>query len=809
MINLPPLFKEFRDAGALHSLVAIDTALDEQVFATKSGDLVVFLSLRGIDPECLNPGDIDGVTRRFETAIRVFDDRFRLYQYLFKRELPSLPGEHYTNPVVEEAARNRLRYLSEKADRLYTLDIVIAVVYEGYRDARNSKSGRVSATKRPLAALRQAFSLTETSGALSEELGEAREVLLGKVNTFAVQLREFMEVRILDKDEAFQVQGRLLNYDACKAGHVRLASNDFLDYRACNSSVECHREFLRLDDHYVAVLTLKEPPAQTFALMLSTLTELDSSFIVASEWKRQDPAKVRRLIQSKRRHFHNSKTSLGAQLSTGNAGPADVLVDDGAVALIRNLGASIEEIEVKSRYFGEFSLTVVLYEKDPAALRRQIAHCLKLFAAHDAQLTEERYNRFNAWLAVLPGNGTFNLRRLWLSNANYADLSLLFSPATGDVRNGQLHRDYLAVFEGSGGTPYFFNLHFQDVAHTFISGATGSGKSFLLNFLLTHLQKYEPMIRIFDLGGSYKNLTRLFGGSYLQVHSENRPFTINPFCLPPTKENLLFLFAWVRVLIESGGSPMHPDEEQDLFEQIENLYHVAPEQRRLSTLANIVHKNIRRPLQRWTQGGPYGSLFDNPQDTLTLSLFQTFDFEGMGEVKEALEPLLFYVLHRANTAINEEPDRFKVFVMDEAWRFFAHPVIRNYMIEALKTWRKKNACLILATQSAHDLIASAMLPVVMESCPTQIFLANPRMNREMYQQAFHLNDREVELIAGLVPKKELLVKRPDHSKVLRLDVDRKEYWIYTNSPSDTQRQRDAFERFGFEEGLEQLAKGIV
>jgi type IV secretory pathway VirB4 component len=38
------------------------------------------------------------------------------------------------------------------------------------------------------------------------------------------------------------------------------------------------------------------------------------------------------------------------------------------------------------------------------------------------------------------------------------------------------------VLETDQATPYFLNRHLQDVAHSLMVGATGAGKSFLLNF---------------------------------------------------------------------------------------------------------------------------------------------------------------------------------------------------------------------------------------------------------------------------------------------------------------------------------------
>lgn len=804
MVSLRRILKDYRDTGSLHSLVSIQAAIGDGVFITRSGDLVTLLTLRGIHYECLDAGQLEAIAHRFGSAVRVFDERFRLYQYLLKQLAPPLPFQHHGHPVVEEALVNRADDLASKPH--YSVEIYMAVVYEGWRPPVGL---RERLTPRAFAA-RHPFSTPKTIDSLTSGLDAARELITNKVATFATQLRDSTPTERLDNERAFRFLRRLLNYQPCKSDGVGLKYDRFVDFQACGSSLECHPEFLRLDEDYVRVLTLKEPPAKTFAHMLRRLLELPSNFVIASEWKPETPATVRRLIGSKRRHFHNLKTSLATHLSSSSpTTPQDRLVDDGAVALVDSLGGCLEEIEIHGRIFGQFSLSVVLYDQDAAALRRSVTECFKIFAMHDAQLIEERYNRLNAWLAVVPANSAFNLRRLWLSDENYADLSFLYTIDRGQVRNEHLRAEYLAVLEGPGDVPYFFNLHCGDVAHTLVLGATGSGKSFLLNFLITHLQKYQPFTYIFDLGGSYKTLTRLFEGSYLSVGAQERSFTINPFSLPPTPENLLFLFAFIRVLIESNHYRLSAEDERDLYEQIENLYSVSPEQRRLSTLSSILRRNMGGPLRKWVQGGPYGALFDNAEDTLSFARFQAFDFEGMDRTPDQLEPLLFYILHRANAAIGDvqQASVFKAFVMDEAWRFFRHPVIKAYIVEALKTWRKKEAAMILATQSGEDLIRSEMLPIALESCPTKLFLANAGIDRDTYRKAFHLNETEAELITNLIPKREMLLKQPEGSRRLALNVDRKGYWLYTNNPRDNQRKNEAFARYGFHEGLEQLARG--
>ncbi|MGA9671183.1 MAG: DUF87 domain-containing protein, partial [Terracidiphilus sp.] len=366
---------------------------------------------------------------------------------------------------------------------------------------------------------------------------------------------------------------------------------------------------------------------------------------------------------------------------------------------------------------------------------------------------------------------------------------------------------YLAVLESTHGTPYYLNIHSGDVAHTLLLGATGSGKSFTLSTTLQAVQKYDPLTFIFDLGGSYETLTRAFGGTYLNVGLKNPGFTINPFSLEATHANMNFLYLFLRVLIEAGGRyELTPEDEKALFAAIERAYKLPAEIRTLTNFASILGPLGER-LHRWTRAGQFGHLFDNPQDTLTFSRFQTFNFDGWSDYPDILEPLLFYVLQRASSEIEKPANTatFKVFVIDEAWIFLKNKTIRDWITRAEKTWRKKNAAMILATQSVVELAASDMLHIVNESCPTRIFLSNPNIDRRMYAEIFQLNDTQLELLESLVPKRELLLIQPSSTKKLVLEVDALGYWMATNNARDNMRKQDYFARFGPEQGLIRLA----
>lgn len=812
MLKLEEITKEWREAGSFAAQINLYGFWDEHAFLTKSGDLGVALKIGGLDHESLDSAGREYVVKRLEAAFRVLDERTRLYQAFFKHNRPEIVHGEYENPLVRATVRQRMAFLKQKEDRLYEIEIFWILMIDGsyWKQSLLHSLGRLP--KSPRTALKELKALlasnTERSF-LYEQIERDREALETKVQSLIGQLTDLTRIELLGAEKAFRLERRFVNFCPFKIQNARLRRQDLLDWQVCDSELEAYRGYLRLDDYYVRVLTLKELPSATWPLILGGLLDIPQNFHVITEWHPVDNARSRKEINKRRRHYHNSKTSFLSNLQDRqNSGPRDELVDDSKEAAVGELGQALTALGMEGKSFGELSLTVVIYDRERRKTDQAVAQFQKLFTQHDGQLYEERYNLLNAFFATVPGNRHFNLRRQWALNSNYADLSFLFTVDQGELWNAHLEREYLAVLESAHGTLYYLNLHSGEVAHTLILGATGSGKSFLLNFLLQSLQKYEPRVFIFDLGASYETLTRVFGGSYLNVGLKNPGFTINPFSLEPTDENLNFLYLFIKVLIESPGRyELTPLDERALFVAIERVYKLPPALRKLSNFASILGPLGER-LDRWTGSGQFGYLFDNAEDTLNFSRLQTFNFDGWSDYPDVLEPLLFYVLNRASQEI-EKPENaaiFKAFVIDEAWIFLKNRTIRDWITRAEKTWRKKNAAMVLATQSLVELAASEMLGIVNESCPAKIFLANPNMDRKFYAEVFKLNDTELEMAESLVPRRGLLLKQPHGSKLLRLEVDSLTYWIATNNSRDNLRKQEYFSRFGPEEGLLRLAQ---
>jgi type IV secretory pathway VirB4 component len=469
MLRLDRVIRPWNESGALNSQINLYGFWNDQAFLTKSGDLGIVLRVRGVDYESLDQTAKEYAVKRLEAALKTFGVGFHIYQYLFKTNRPNIPFHQYEDPVIQAAVDQRKEFFREKLDRLFDVEIFYAIVIEGTR----SQTGIAAALSRlphdpkgGLQELKTQFSNDKLKILLRAQLEGDLLKLEQRVHSFVRQLSDFVQIDILPQKECFRFLRRLVNYDDWRIdGHPK--DTQFLDYQVANSDIEAERDHLRVGDHYVRVLTIKEAISETKPLVLRHLLEIQANFCVVTEWAPIDNAVARKEITMRKRHFNVSKSSFISSVHSDAAtvNPRDVLIDESKQADIENLGDCLRVLG-DGQTLGDFSLTIVLYADNKNTLESVLPDVVRIFTTSDGTLFSETYNQLNAYFAIVPGNYRHNLRKLFLLNSNYADISFLFTVHPGNTWNGHLDCEYLAVLETDNATPYYLNLHEREVAHT-------------------------------------------------------------------------------------------------------------------------------------------------------------------------------------------------------------------------------------------------------------------------------------------------------------------------------------------------------
>ena len=774
---------------------------DGRTCLTRSGELVAAGRIRSAAVDGRTPEQIDRLLGLWQRLLSGLGSDTRLQFHMLRRPSRDEGAEDGGSDIASLSGRKRGAFLAGRVQRLEAF-----VVWSHDPGLRPTGGGSGTGPLSRLKRLRKRRGKTAATY-LASEIEAAAGRFRAMIDAGRSLVTEHTPVEMMGALEASRLLSELVNRPGTFWDG---ATGSGMNWRLALSELEAERSHLRLAGEPVILYSLLSPPGQAHANLLRDLYCLDAVTTVSLEWRPWAVEAARRRIRSAQRHYFSRRYSMMAHAQDAQ-GTAAAMVDSAAAAESDRLGAALVELEADGVAYGEASLTVALHG-DLERIERLDGDVRRLFAAHDAKVIREGYGQLPAWFARLPAQPRKRqVRRVFVSAGLAACLAPVFGPPRGNRKSRHLDREPLAVFETPWRTAYRYDLFAGDVGHTLILGATGSGKSFMLNFLLVEALKYDPRILILDLGGSYRWLTRFLGGRYLELApGEAEPtLRLTPFALPATTRSFQFLTGWILRLLKLGGVDATGADTSEIRARIEDLYALGAERRTLTVLAGSLPSAMWPALSRWTEGGAWGAFFDNaPSGAADIEFrdWQVIDLAGAAEHADLCEAALSYLLERMRLEIEDpaETARLKLMVVDEAWRYMQDPAVLNYLAEAAKTWRKKNAALVLATQSAVDVTGTPGASALLESIPTKLFLANAELPDEA-GALFRLNESEVARIRALTPKRELYLRRPDEAAVLRLEVDPESYWLYTSSPLDAERRAEAVARHGLARALEALA----
>uniref|UniRef100_E6PZV9 Type IV secretion system protein virB4 n=1 Tax=mine drainage metagenome TaxID=410659 RepID=E6PZV9_9ZZZZ len=694
-------------------------------------------------------------------------------------ELPR--QKKYTNSVTQVFVEDRLGFLEKTAGfRRINLHWCLSLEPSKLKAFERGPQENSANTSRMLTELQKAMTILQ--GHLGGALG----------------------LRLLDKNNAFQFFSYLFNLEEWSI-QTQLRGDTGVDRQIVSNPVAWHSDHLRVGKRYVQMYSLKTTPEASRPCLFSGLLTLDCDSVLCSTWRPRSTTAARSEIDAQEKFISFFKVGVLTRVMSGRDTAS---LDTGAGAKAANssvddLSLVIRELDKKAQ--GEYSLRLLLAANSAEQLRNTAPAVHRIFVDARAQVIEETLGNLCAFYAMFPGNQKFNVFPMWLSEEHHARLSSVFAPHIGHPHSEDLDSEYLNVFETRTRTPFFQDVYVDGVRVMLIIGPTGSGKSVIGNAIVALEQKYDGFTYIFDIGGSYESVVELYGGRVDRIGKDGPRVAL--FALEPTESNIKFLYSFIKLLLTNGGAELEPEDDDVIHKAVQDIYLLDPENRRLSNL--FLPKKLDRYLSKWVGRGVYGAIFDNVEDSLSLSRVQCFDFQGVNNQQYAdlIEPLMVWLLRRIDDVVYDPANLGvpKHILIEEIFSSMKNRQLLEGALASIKTVRKNLGGVTMIGQSVEDLGDNA--DSIVNSCTSFLFLKDATFNRKRYAELFKMNEQQLALFESLQDREALYMRRDGLTKVIRLNLDSRSYATFSTKPKDRVRRSKLIAKYGLTEGITRFAQG--
>ncbi len=724
------------------------------VILNKDGSFQRSIHYRGPDLESATQAELVAVTARINNVLRRFASGWALFFEANRTPSRDYPNSQLSDPASWLVDQER-RGMFEEEGAHFESRYVLTFLFLPPEEATNRREGL----------------LYETSDKSARATDYHKHL-----NSFIAETDRAIDLlgNILNEAEPLNDEETLTYLHSCiSTKHHKVRVPDIPTYLdailpdvAFNGGLEP-----MLGDQHLRCLTVLGFPNITVPGILDELNDLDFSYRWTTRWISLDKQQATKELSKLRRQWFSKRKSVTAILREVMFNQESVLVDTDADNKAIDADQALQELGSDDVGFGYVTSTIVVMDKNRSGVEAKLRSVERVINGKGFVTINETLNCVDAWLGTLPGNPYANIRQPIVHSLNLAHMMPVSAVWAGPSRNEHLDAPALLMARTRGVTPFRLDLHVGDVGHTLIVGPTGSGKSVLLALLALQFRRYQDaQVFFFDKGRSARASVLAMDGTTFDLALDGG-LSFQPLANISKGGEQAFALQWLCGLLTNEGVSITPDVKDAVWKAIQSLASAPKVERTLTGLSVLLQSNaLRQALQPYTLEGPYGHLLDAAEDHLKLSDVQHFEMEELMHHKALVLPVLTYLFHRLEAQFDGRPT---LLVLDEAWVFLDDPLFAERIREWLKTLRKKNVAVVFATQSLADIEGSSIAPALIESCPSRIFLPNDRaiepQSRAIYER-FGLNERQIELIAHSIPKRDYYYQSQRGNRMFELGL---------------------------------------
>ena len=384
-----------------------------------------------------------------------------------------------------------------------------------------------------------------------------------------------------------------------------------------------------------------------------------------------------------------------------------------------------------------------------------------------------------------------------------------------------------------------FDLYDSNTApNVIVTGVSGAGKSYLLNFLLIMLNRghfsqrpdgtripRRPITFVFDKGMpnqpcGFERVAKLLSGRIYQATPSRAPamnFLARVGEMDPDRTNEEFkdlLDICVDVIVDMASEKDTKLGRLERNEIIESLleahyrYRHGPRDREF--LLRDVLRVLREPprpnetednfrmrqqlaimMREYYGDGTYARFFDRAGALELKERFIVFDLKGLSRNPDLQRVFLKVAMLWADEVMNDpsELDTRKLLIFDEAHDLIGKTAA-GVVESAFRLYRKRKGIVIAASQSGEDFYVGEGGQAIIQNSSHKIFLKQDPSRFHMTAQAFSLNQQQANTIMALNTIKgvesQFFLLSDIGEAALVLPLEPSFYWVSTNNGDDNQ-----------------------
>lgn len=297
----------------------------------------------------------------------------------------------------------------------------------------------------------------------------------------------------------------------------------------------------------------------------------------------------------------------------------------------------------------------------------------------------------------------------------------------------------------------------------------GSGKSFFEQAQILDGLSRGQQIFVIDLGGSYKHLCELVGGSYIDAAT----LTLNPFTLfdidgtTEIQGEAVNDYIQIRDLLAIMASPHEALSEVQKAWLLDAVLDCWKEHRRgakmddvLASLRKLLQEEASKDDQRlkdllilldkYGSTGIYGRMFNSNTPLLNNSKLVVLEMGALEANPELLTIVMFVMIVIIQGQFYHSDRRIqKRCIIDEAWRFLAqgsNPICASFIEQGFRTARKHTGGFAVITQNLLDTSKTLQGQAISASSDTKIIMRQGSFKEYIESHPERFNPLEVAMI---------------------------------------------------------------